>query len=274
MLHKGRNPSSFVRLGTDSMQIGWRIWIFIVVIVVAFASATPLLAGDGTPESLVDAFFSKAGIVDKAAVYTGDMLERFVDKPTLGQSLRDDVKITRRLIEKKLPQAVYAVEVRRTDTVIDWYVFLREEHHVWKLEAVRSLALMGPIQAEIHRLGHIPHRSVKQEQAYQNFVLTVASDQQLKAYLRTHYVQLQELVELALSGKIAEATAMAKARSLHLVQLLPGDKTIVQIMVGGILDNTVGFMWVPTGAVVPSMGPEEYIYIEEVIDCWYLYKTS
>lgn len=245
-----------------------------VMVVVTFASTMPLFAGDGTPESLVDAFFGKVGIVDKTAVYTGDMLERFVDKPTLGQSFREDVKITRRLIEKKLPQAVYAVEVRRTDTVIDCYAFLRQEHHVWKLEAVRSLALMGPVHAEIHRLGQIPHRSVEQEQAYQNFMLTVASDQQLKAYLRTNHIQLQELVELALSGKVAEATAMAKARSLHLVQLLPGDKTIVQIMVGGILDNTVGFMWVPAGAVVPSMGPEEYIYIEEVIGRWYLYKTS
>jgi hypothetical protein len=256
------------------MQIGPRIVISVFVIVTLFASTRHLLAGDDPPEILVDAFFSQAGIADKAAMYTGEMLERFADRPTLGQSLKEGVTVTRRLLEKKLSRAVYAVEVSRADTVIDWYVFLREEHHVWKLEAVRSLALMGPIHYEIQRLGQNQHRSAELERQYQNFVLTVASDQQLKAYLRTNHKHLQELVDLALAGKVAEATAMAKARSLHLVELLPDDKKIVQIVVGGILDNTIGFMQVPQGAVVPSMDPSEYIYIEHVIDNWYIYKTT
>ncbi|NOS82694.1 MAG: hypothetical protein E8D46_08485 [Nitrospira sp.] len=255
------------------MQVSARIWISVVGIAVTLAATTPVVAGEDTPEALLDAFFSRAGIADKTSVYTGEMLERFLDKPTLGQMLREDLKLTPRLIEKKPPRAVYAVEAKREDTIVDWYVFLREEQHTWKLEALRSLALTGPIQVLIERLRNVPNRSPEQERDYQNFLLTLASDQQLKAYLRTHHQQLQALADLAQAGHVSEATARAKAQSLHLVEL-SGDKKIIQIVIGGILDNTVGFMRVTPGASVPTMDPKEYIYIEQVVDNWYVYKTT
>lgn len=255
------------------MQLGERIWVSVVGFAVTLAAMAPLVAGEGTPEALLDAFFSRAGIADKASMYTGDMLERFLDKPTLGQMLREDVKLTWRLLEKKPPRAVYAVEVKREDTILDWYVFLREEQHTWKLEAVRSLALTGPFPVFIERLRNVPKRSPEQERDYQNFLLTIASDQQLKTYLRTHYQQLQELADIAQAGHVTEATARAKAQSLHLVEI-SGDNKIIQIVIGGILENTVGFMRVTPGAPVPPMDPEDYIYIEQVIDNWYVYKTT
>lgn len=261
-------------MGGDNAQMKWIVWISVFVIWGTLVVVPCAIAGEVGPESLLNAFFSKSGISDKASVYTGEMLERFLDKPTLGQSIHEDVKQVHRLIEKQLSRAVYAVELQREETGIDWYVFFKKDGDAWKIEAVRSLALMGPIHAAIQQLGRMRHRSVEQERTYQNLVLTVSSDQQLKAYLRSHSNEFQDLVALALSGKIADATAKAKAQSLHLVELAPGNEKIVQIVIGGILDNVVGFMNVPTGVTVPAMDPSEYIYIEHVIGNWYLYKTT
>jgi hypothetical protein len=225
-------------------------------------------------ERLLDVFLSESGISDKASVYTGEMIEHFLDKPTLGQSFREGITLAYRPIQKQLSRAVYAVEVQREGRGIDWYIFLRKESDVWKLEAVRSLALTGPIHVEIQRLGRMQHRSVEQERTYQNLILTVASDKELKSYLRTHSKELQILVTLALSGKVTEATAKAKALSLGSVELAPENQKIVQIVVGGIINNVVGFMHIPPGIAAPAMDPSEYIYIEHVIGNWYLYKTT
>jgi hypothetical protein len=247
---------------------------FSILILSVFVTSVSSPALENTPESLVRAFFSKNGIDNKPAVYTGELLELRTTQPTLGQLLRETVTIKVRPLKTKRADAVYAVEVDNSGSGADWYVFLREESGIWKLEAVRALSLTGPIEAEVKRLNPLRSRSAEAERLYQHYALTIARDTQLKDYVRTHVAQLEELAQLARAGKHAEATMIAKERSLLHVENLPENTAIVQIAVGGILDNTVGFMCVPPGMKVPDMSPSDYIYIEHVIGSWYVYKTT
>jgi hypothetical protein len=49
---------------------------------------------------------------------------------------------------------------------------------------------------------------------------------------------------------------------------------IIEINIGGMLNNSVGFLYVPEGRMPPAMSSGGYIYIEKVMDHWYLYKTT
>jgi hypothetical protein len=49
---------------------------------------------------------------------------------------------------------------------------------------------------------------------------------------------------------------------------------VVKVTIGGILDNSVGFLHAADPASVPPIDPSEHIWIEPVGDGWYLFKTT
>lgn len=246
------------------------VFTFVFLIV----TVSPAHAAESAPESLVRSFFSKNSIADKFALYTGEMFHLYLGQPTLGQTLPPDIKITPRLLQKKMQQMIYAVDLQRGEQSQTWYVFLRRERVIWKLEAVRTLAQTGVIYTLLQQLGQKKNRSAKEERTYQNMLLTVSSDEKLKKYVRLNIPMLQKLVVLASSGKAEEATHLAEMQSLNFVELLRTDHRIVNINIGGILDNSVGILYVPKDAIPPEMHPSEYIYIEQVLDNWFIYKTT
>jgi hypothetical protein len=47
----------------------------------------------------------------------------------------------------------------------------------------------------------------------------------------------------------------------------------VTVLVGGIMDNAVGFLYSPD-APPPEITSYEHIWVEEVAPGWYLYRTT
>lgn len=46
------------------------------------------------------------------------------------------------------------------------------------------------------------------------------------------------------------------------------------LLIGGITDNSVGFLRVQDEADLPQMSPSEFIMIEKIALNWYLFKTT
>ena len=51
-------------------------------------------------------------------------------------------------------------------------------------------------------------------------------------------------------------------------------KNSLDFMIGGILDNTVGYLYIKDENNVPQMSPGNYIMVRSLGDGWYLYKTT
>jgi len=64
-----------------------------------------------------------------------------------------------------------------------------------------------------------------------------------------------------------------KLKSLHLSSLNKIDEKQIEIIIGGVTDNTVGFLYAPDNKP-PLLGPSEYIWVEKVADKWYLFRTT
>jgi len=47
----------------------------------------------------------------------------------------------------------------------------------------------------------------------------------------------------------------------------------VDVSIGGILENGVGFLYCPENSP-PGIDPSSFIWIERVADKWYLYRTT
>ncbi len=65
------------------------------------------------------------------------------------------------------------------------------------------------------------------------------------------------------------------AGSIYLSSVKKDNKSgVVDVTIGGIMDNLVGYLYIPDGASVPEMSAAHYIYLEHIIDNWYIYKTT
>ena len=44
--------------------------------------------------------------------------------------------------------------------------------------------------------------------------------------------------------------------------------------IGGILDNSVGFLYLVAPEAPPQIDPGEYIWVEQIAVDWYLFRTT
>lgn len=228
------------------------------------------LANAAEPDVLVK-FFGHAGISDKRSVYHGEMLEHYTEKPTLGQGLPSDVQATFRKLEESQRRSVYAVLLSDGHKSQDWYAFLVKENDLWKISAVRNLELSGVFYMALQHLEQKTPRSEKEEWQYQNMLLTIKSDRELKEYLKSNLAEFSNVVTLYSKGDKEQSDKAAKRLFINFVNNKDG---AIELNIGGIIDNAVGYLYVPPGAKPPTMDPSEFIYVEEIADGWYIYKTT
>ncbi len=65
----------------------------------------------------------------------------------------------------------------------------------------------------------------------------------------------------------------AALKSLHLTALETKSNANIEITIGGITDNSVGFVYSPSGTPPPIDG-WRYIWVEKIASDWYLYRTT
>jgi len=230
------------------------------------------LAAFADESGLVKQFFGQDGIKNKREVYAGEMLEHYLDRPTMGETLPKGVEVILKALEKSPEREIYAVLLSKDGRSQDWYIYLVNEQNKWKISAVRNLALPGLFFMALQEVQSKTSRTKEEEHQYQNMLLTLQLDSELKEFL---YKNIDSLNTIALEAKTSQekATESAKHLNLNFVGYEPSSG-IVDVNIGGILDNSVGYLFVPTTTKVPKMSGDNYIYIEHIIGNWYVYKTT
>ena len=273
--NKNKNCHSLRSFGrANGAPVCWALWlryyrsIVRILTVILFFPLTAL-AGES---SLVKQFFGQDGIKNKEEVYAGEMLEHYLDKPTLGETLSKGIEVSPRALERNPQRAIYAVLLSKDGKSQDWYIYLVNDQNKWKISAVRNLALSGLFFMVLQEVQSKDNRSKEEEHQYQNMLLTLKLDSELKEFLHEN---IDSLNAIALEAKTSQENATESAKHLHL-NFVGYESTngIVDVNIGGILDNSVGYLFVPTGTEVPKMSDDNYIYIEHITGNWYVYKAT
>ncbi len=173
---------------------------------------------------------------------------------------------------------------------LDVYFYLRREKD-WKITAARALACTGPLNAIVTQLEKKSVRSDEENATLRNLNLTLLTDSELKDWFASNRTKLEDLVNYGnalpasnsvivndsrkASEEIPAAAAAIKAKlvALNLSSLSKVDDKQMEIIVGGVTDNTVGFLYAPDNRP-PLIGPSEYIWVEKIADNWYLFRTT
>lgn len=169
------------------------------------------------------------------------------------------------------------------DQITDIYFYL-QFNKGWTVHAVRLLALTGIIEDAYLGLKARPNLTSEEKRLLANLKLTLAPDRELIVWLKENRVTLDVLSALlqAKSNKAAfyvkrddkqfpEAAELLRKLNLSTASVKPNGN--IEFVIGGVTDNTVGFMYCPSKNP-PKISPAPYIWVEEITTNWYLFRTT
>lgn len=169
----------------------------------------------------------------------------------------------------------------RDDYVADLYFYLTFDG-AWKVQAVRRLALTGIIEGAYRYLKTKPNPTPEEQNDLGNFELLLASDAALRKWFNDNVATMNKLYEMSRVMKKGDyssqndpkyADIKKLMKSLHLGSIEVGLDGSVEFIIGGVTDNTVGFLYSPTNKP-PAISSESYIWVEEVAPKWFIFRTT
>jgi hypothetical protein len=154
----------------------------------------------------------------------------------------------------------------------------------WKISEVRLLALTGIIEQAYLELKAKPNLTEEEKNELANMRLILATDKDLTAWFSENRESLDKLYNLVRSKAGKEQfyirsedkqfpEVAGALKKLHLTGMSVEVNGNIEMVIGGVTDNVVGFIYSPSKNP-PAINPLSYIWVEEVADKWYLFRTT
>lgn len=179
----------------------------------------------------------------------------------------------------------------------------------WKITALRALAMTGIAKEVLEELKAMSEEEINQNiekaktspqnyglfasrEEYEfevgNIELTLASDNELIAHFNKNESLFNSVkdgilleidsLELDPEGTMRVGESLASTyQSFFISRVNYGGFQFgknLDFEIGGMLDNTVGYLFVPENGYVPEMEANRIIMIREIGEGWYIYKTT
>jgi hypothetical protein len=242
---------------------------------VVFISNPQLLSqqfSPGSPEWLVDMFFSKSSFPDKVNYFTGEMVQDS-DQKTIGEELNGEGEVSFHQIRATNSTCVFAVEVETDKKTIDFYCYLVNDANIWKMTAVRRFLLPSFIYTVRDSLLILNTLSSNDSVFLLSLQLFTASDVELKNYFSSNLDKFKELILLFNKNekdKADIALASVGCNAIYVDRTYPG---CVFIQILKFESMEAGFIQAADSNQLPEISVESFIYIEEVSAGWFVYRT-
>lgn len=192
---------------------------------------------------------------------------------------------------------------------LDTYLHF-EKDTVWKMNAFRALAMTGIIEQVKIELEKMTPQQVdeiiarsknKKKDDYSMFAsredydfqlgnarLTLELDENIAKHFLANQTEFERLKNLAF--KQLEKEKADEERSIGLIENLKADYqklfissvstggyelgNCINFLIGGMLDNSVGYIYIKDKKDLPEMNSDRVIMIREIGNGWYIYKTT
>ena len=154
----------------------------------------------------------------------------------------------------------------------DLYVYTKKDG-IYAVRVLAQTAIIEAIVSEYEKFNEAQKREFEQrtDADIVNLKLILAPDKELMEFGKQNLAAFEKMYELYAGGE--SERAKAEIKSLHLSHAETEGKKFM-LLIGGITDNSVGFLRVQDEADLPQMSPSEFIMIEKIAPNWYLFKTT
>ena len=258
-----------------------------------------------SPLDLAKNIFAKDSFPNIENYITGE----YEGKPN-GQDLRRESTTNFILLGQTEGTAVVAMTILDSlGNGFDTYLHF-EKDTVWKMCAFRALAMTGIIEQVLVELEKMTPQQVdsiitesrnknkskaaifssKEEYDFLlgNSKLTLELDKNIKKHFLENQSEFEKLKNYAL--KQIENQNIDEERSIKLIEDLKANYerlfissvstggyelgNCINFLIGGILDNSVGYIYVKDKKDLPEMNSDRIIMLREIGNGWYIYKTT
>jgi hypothetical protein len=227
---------------------------------------------EGSPEWLLDMFFNSNSFAEKSDYYTGEMIND-AGQPTIGEELQDsDAQILFYKINDADNEQTFAIELELDDRVIDFYCYLKYENGIWKMEAVRRFLLPGFIYSVRDSIANISTPSSAENNLVKTLQLFTMNDAGLKNYLSNNVEQFVNLVWYFNQNENEEVDKLLFALGCNAVYKDNRFTNCVFIQINSLDKLEAGFIYTTDSSVIPPMSSSEFVYVEQVLPGWYIYR--
>lgn len=254
------------------------------------------------PLGLAKKVFGKDSLQNIDSYITGE----YKGRPN-GQDLEKGLSTKFTLLGQTEKRAVVAMTI--LDSLgkgLDTYLHF-EKDTIWKISAYRTLAMTRIIEHVAIELEKMTPQQVddiiakskkdtlaiftsREDYNFQlgNTKLTLELDENVAKHFMTNQAEFERLKNLAL--KQLQKEKVNEERSVKLIENLKADYqkifitsvstgghelgNCINFLIGGILNNSVGYIYVEDKKELPEMNPSRIIMIQEVGNGWYIYKTT
>ena len=257
------------------------------------------------PLDLAKKIFAKDSFPNLNNYFTGE----YKGRPN-GQDLQSGSTTKFLLLGQTEKTAVVAMTILDSlSNGLDTYLHF-EKDTVWNMSAFRALAMTGIIEQVKIELEKMTPQQVddiiakskknkkddfamftsREDYNFQlgNTKLTLELDDNIVKHFVANQAEFERLKNLALTQ--LEKEKADEERSIKLIENLKTDYqklfvssvstggyelgNCINFLIGGMLDNSVGYIYVKDKNDLPEMNPSRVIMIREIGNGWYIYKTT
>jgi hypothetical protein len=190
----------------------------------------------------------------------------------------------------------------------DAYLHFKKDT-IWKMNAYRALAMTGTIELMVKGLEKMTPKQIeklievgktlkenegminsKEDYDFKlgNAKLTIALDENIANHFLKNQEAFERIKNLALiqleTKKVEDASGIKLVdnikedyRKLFISSISTGGYelgNVITFLIGGILDNSVGYIYTKNKKNLPEMNADNIIMIKEIGNGWYIYKTT
>jgi hypothetical protein len=228
------------------------------------------------------------------ALLTGEASSRWT-LPSIGPMPR----VPDRIVRIDESRAAARVVNREGDRETDLYLYLTKDQY-WRISAMRAMATTGILEMIVAESENRKDMPEGEKEMVANARLTLQSDARLARWFGENREGLESLVrafratvpegvrlvrydpDLGETGPATDAKGrfardypevVGILRELNLNAVSVRENGDLEVNIGGLVDNGVGFIHSPSNSP-PPIDPEDCIWVERVADGWYLYRTT
>ncbi len=225
-----------------------------------------------SPEWLVGMFFKQTQFPEKEKYFTGEMMQD-VSYPTIGEELNGRAEVIFRKIELNNQTGVYGIVIKDDGNTANFYCYVSNISENWKIEAVRKFQLPGYIYSSADSLSRIKNLPDSVSSLLKILKLLVGTDEQLKFFLSENINDFYNIVGAFDNKRADDLNFLMNKLNLEYIFIDEIYPQCIFILVGGFGRIEVGFIFSKNKSSVPKISPEQFIYIEEVLPNWYIYRA-
>ncbi len=225
----------------------------------------------GSPEWLVDRYFRHQKFSDKQKYFIGEMSKE-IKNPSIGEKLEGKAEMYFHQIQAAKNECVFAVKIYADGQAIDFYCYLTKQKESWKIRAIRSFQLPDFLFNVLDSLSNLGSISPDDSSLYRTINLFVLNDDKLNDYLNNHLNKFISVIEYFNQTQTNEVDKELKALGCSAVFLDKKYPGCIFVQIAAFEKTETGFIYTSETAKLPVISEKKFIYIEEVVKGWYIYR--